>query len=89
MIKGFGIRFNVFQKDLFDAFLILVGEKGDKGVLDIKGLGVTFDGAPIAFVRISKGSILFVTDNDEYYGFNSENIKDVCRLYDDIVEVLS
>lgn len=88
MIKGFGIRFNVFQKDLFDAFLILVGEKGDKGVLDIKGLGVTFDGEPIASVKISKGSILFVTDNDEYYGFYSENIKDVCRLYDDIVEVL-
>lgn len=89
MIKGFGIRFNVFQKDLFDAFLILVGEKGDKGVLDIKGLGVTFDGEPIASVKISKGSILFVTDNDEFYGFYSENIKDVCRLYDDIVEVLS
>lgn len=89
MVKGFGIRFNVFQKDLFDAFLILVGEKGDKGVLDIKGLGVTFDGEPIASVKISKGSILFVTDNDEYYGFYSENIKDVCRLYDDIVEVLS
>ena len=89
MIKGFGIRFNVFQKDLFDAFLILVGGKGDKGVLDIKGLGVTFDGEPIASVKISKGSILFVTDNDEYYGFYSENIKDVCRLYDDIVEVLS
>lgn len=88
MIKGFGIRFNVFQKDLFDAFLILVGEKGDKGVLDIKGLGVTFDGEPIASVKISKGSILFVTDNDEYYGFYSENIKDVCRLYDDIAEVL-
>lgn len=89
MVKGFGIRFNVFQKDLFDAFLILVGEKGDKGVLDIKGLGVTFDGVPIASVKINRGSILFVTDNDEFYGFYSENIKDVCRLYDDIVEVLS
>lgn len=88
MVKGFGIRFNVFQKDLFDAFLILVGEKGDKGVLDIKGLGVTFDGVPIASVKINRGSILFVTDNDEFYGFYSENIKDVCRLYDDIVEVL-
>lgn len=61
------------------------------GVLNLKGLGVlgvTFDGEPIASAKITKYGLYFLTDNEEYYGFFSENLKDMCRLYDDIVEVL-
>lgn len=84
---GFKTKFNIFQKELYNAFLILIGERGEKGVLDIKGLGITFDGVPIASVKINRGSLLFVTDNEEFYGFFSESLKDMCRLYDDITEV--
>lgn len=83
----FVTRYNIFQKELYNAFLILIGERGEKGVLNIKGLGITFDGVPIASVKINRGSLLFVTDNDEFYGFFSESLKDMCRLYDDITEV--
>lgn len=88
----FVIRYNILQNELHKAFLILIEKKGENGVLNLKGLGVlgvTFDGEPIASAKITKYGLYFLTDNDEYYGFYSENIKDVCRLYDDIVEVLS
>lgn len=84
----FVTRYSIFQKELYNAFLILIGERGTKGVLDIKGLGVTFDGVPIASAKINRGSLYFITDNNELYGFFSENVKDMCRLYDDITEVL-
>ena len=88
----FVIRYNILQNELHKAFLILIEKKGENGVLNLKGLGVlgvTFDGEPIASAKITKHGLYFLTDNEEYYGFFSENIKDVCRLYDDIVEVLS
>lgn len=85
----FVIRYNILQNELHKAFLILIEKKGENGVLNLKGLGVTFDGEPIGTVKNITGSLYFLTDNEEYYGFFSENIKDVCRLYDDIVEVLS
>ena len=84
----FVTRYNIFQKELYNAFLILIEERGTKGILDIKGLGVTFDGVPIASAKINRGSLYFLTDNEEYYGFFSENLKDMCRLYDDIIEAL-
>ena len=88
----FVIRYNILQNELYKAFLILIEKKGENGVLNLKGLGVlgvTFDGEPIASAKITKYGLYFLTDNDEYYGFFSENLKDMCRLYDDIVEVLS
>ena len=88
----FVIRYNILQNELQKAFLTLIEKKGENGVLNLKGLGVlgvTFDGEPIASAKITKYGLYFLTDNEEYYGFYSENIKDVCRLYDDIVEVLS
>ena len=85
----FETRYYILQNELHKAFLMLIEKKGENGVLNLKGLGVNFDGQPIASAKISKYGLHFLTDNEEYYGFFSENIKDVCRLYDDIVEVLS
>ena len=88
----FVIRYNILQNELHKAFLTLIEKKGENGVLNLKGLGVlgvTFDGEPIASAKINKHGLYFLTDTEEYYGFVSENIKDVCRLYDDIVKVLS
>ena len=87
----FVIRYNILQNELHKAFLTLIEKKGENGVLNLKGLGilgVTFDGEPIASAKITKYGLYFLTDNEEYYGFFSENLKDMCRLYDDIVEVL-
>lgn len=87
----FVTRFHLLQNELHKAFLILIEKKGENGVLNLKGLGVlgvTFDGEPIASAKITKYGLYFLTDNEEYYGFFSENLKDMCRLYDDIVEVL-
>lgn len=84
----FVTRYNILQNELYNAFLILIEKKGENGVLNLKGLGVTFDGQPIASVKINKYSIYFLTDNDEYYGFYSEGLEDMCRLYDDIVKAL-
>lgn len=81
-------RYDIFRKELCNAFLILIEEKGEQGVLDIKGMGVKFDGEPIAYVKVNRDAPSFFTDNEEYYGFYSENLKDMCRLYDDIAEVL-
>ena len=84
----FVIRYNILQNELNKAFLILIEKKGENGVLNLKGLGVTFDGQPIASAEINKYSLHFLTDNEEYYGFFSENLKDMCRLYNDITEAL-
>lgn len=84
----FVTRYDIFQRELFNAFFILIEERGKNGVLDIKGMGVKFDGEPIASVKISNERISFITDNNELYGFFSENVRDTCRLYDDIVESL-
>lgn len=88
----FETRYYILQNELHKAFLNLIEKKGENGVLNLKGLGVlgvTFDGEPIASAKITKYGLYFLTDNEEYYGFFSENLKDMCRLYDDIVEVLS
>lgn len=84
----FVTRYDIFQRELYNAFLILIEKKGENGVLNLKGLGVTFDGEPIASAKITKYGLHFLTDNEEYYGFFSENLKDMCCLYDDIVEAL-
>lgn len=84
----FVTRYNILQNELYNAFLILIEKKGENGVLNLKGLGVTFDGQRIASVKINKYSIYFLTDNDEYYGFYSADLKDMCRLYDDITKAL-
>lgn len=84
----FVIRYNILQNELHKAFLILIEKKGENGVLNLKGLGVTFDGEPIGVVKNITGSLYFLTDNEEYYGFFSENLKDMCRLYNDITEAL-
>ena len=84
----FVIRYNILQNELYKAFLILIEKKGENGVLNLKGLGVTFDGEPIGVVKNITGSLYFLTDNEEYYGFFSENLKDMCRLYNDITEAL-
>lgn len=84
----FETRYNILQNELHNAFLILIEKKGENGVLNLKGLGVTFDGQPIASAKITKYSLHFLTDNEEYYGFFSENLKDMCRLYNDITEAL-
>ena len=87
----FVIRYNILQNELHKAFLTLIEKKGENGVLNLKGLGVlgvTFDGEPIASAKITKYGLYFLTDNEEYYGFFSENLKDMCRLYNDITEAL-
>lgn len=84
----FVTRFHLLQNELHKAFLILIEKKGENGVLNLKGLGVTFDGEPIASAKITKYGLHFLTDNEEYYGFFSNNLKDMCRLYDDITEAL-
>ena len=84
----FVTRFLLLQNELYKAFLILIEKKGKNWVLNLKGLGVTFDGQPIAPAEINKYSLHFLTDNEEYYGFFSENLKDMCRLYNDITEAL-
>ena len=87
----FVIRYNILQNELHKAFLNLIEKKGENGVLNLKGLGVlgvTFDGEPIASAKITKYGLYFLTDNEEYYGFFSENLKDMCRLYNDITEAL-
>lgn len=87
----FVTRYDIFQRELYNAFLILIEKKGENGVLNLKGLGVlgvTFDGEPIASAKITKYGLYFLTDNEEYYGFFSENLKDMCRLYNDITEAL-
>ena len=87
----FVIRYNILQNELHKAFLTLIEKKGENGVLNLKGLGVlgiTFDGEPIASAKITKYGLYFLTDNEEYYGFFSEGLKDMCRLYDDITEAL-
>ena len=84
----FVTRFHLLQNELHKAFLILIEKKGENGVLNLKGLGVTFDGQPIASAEINKYGLHFLTDNEEYYGFFSENLKDLCRLYNDITEAL-
>ena len=86
---GFHKKYYIFQKELYNAFLILLGEKGENGILNIKGLGVRFVGKPIAYMKVSRGSLYFFTDNDEEcYGFYSEGLEDMCRLYDDIAKAL-
>ena len=85
----FVTRFLLLQNELYKAFLILIEKKGKNWGLNLKGLGVTFDGQPIASAEINKYSLHFLTDNEEYYGFFSENLKDMCRLYDDIVKALA
>lgn len=84
----FVTRFHLLQNELHKAFLILIEKKGENGVLNLKGLGVTFDGEPIASAKITKYGLHFLTDNEEYYGFFSNNLKDMCRLYNDITEAL-
>lgn len=84
----FVTRYYILQNELYKAFLILIEKKGENGVLNLKGLGVTFDRQPIASVKINKYSIYFLTDNDEYYGFYSADLKDMCCLYNDITEAL-
>ena len=85
----FVTRYDIFQRELFNAFSILIEERGKNGMLNIKGLGVTFDGNPIASVNIDKGRLYFLTDNEGwYYGFFSGSLKDMCHLYDDIAEAL-
>ena len=87
----FVIRYNILQNELHKAFLTLIEKKGENGVLNLKGLGVlgvTFDGEPIASAKITKYGLYFLTDNEEYYGFFSENLKDMCCLYNDITEAL-
>lgn len=85
----FVTRYDIFQRELFNAFFILIEERGKNGMLDIKGLGVIFDGNPIASVNIDKERLYFLTDNEGwYYGFFSGSLKDMCRLYDDIAEAL-
>ena len=88
----FVTMFHLLQNELHKAFLILIEKKGENGVLNLKGLGVTFDGEPIASAKITKYGLYFglyfLTDNEEYYGFFSNNLKDMCRLYNDITEAL-
>lgn len=85
----FVIKYNILQNELYNAFLFLLGEKGENGILGIKGLGVRFVGKPIAYMKVSRGSLYFFTDNDEEcYGFYSEGLEDMCRLYDDITKAL-
>lgn len=85
----FVTRCNILQNELYNAFLILIEKKGENGILGIKGLGVRFVGKPIAYMKVSRGSLYFFTDNDEEcYGFYSEGLEDMCRLYDDITKAL-
>ena len=87
----FVVRYNILQNELHKAFLTLIEKKGENEVLNLKGLGVlgvTFDGEHIASAKITKYGLYFLTDNEEYYGFFSENLKDMCRLYNDITEAL-
>lgn len=85
----FETRYNILQNELHNAFLILIEKKGENGVLNLKGLGVRFVGKPIAYMKVSRGSLYFFTDNDEEcYGFYSEGLEDMCRLYDNIVKAL-
>lgn len=91
--NGLEANYDRFQKEVFETLYVLVligaSKKGrTDGVLDIKGMGVSLNGEPIASVKIDRGGIFFITDNNELYGFFSENVKDMCRLYDDITEVL-
>ena len=86
-------NYKKFQMEVFKALYVLViigtsKKGGTDGVLDIKGMGITLNGVPIASVNINRGSILFATDKGELHGFFSENIEDMCRLYDDIAKVL-
>lgn len=86
---GFHKKYYIFQEELYNAFLILLGKKGGNGILNIKDLGVRFVGKPIAYMKVSRGSLYFFTDNDEEcYGFYSEGLEDMCRFYDDIVKAL-
>lgn len=84
----FVTRYNIFQRELYNAFLILIENKGENGAMNLKGLDITFDGVPIALAKNMAGSLYFITYDEEYYGFFSEGLKDMCRLYDDIVEAL-
>lgn len=86
---GFHEKYYIFREELYNAFLILLGKKGENGILNIKDLGVRFVGKPIAYMKVSGGSLYFFTDNDEEcYGFYSKGLEDMCRLYDDIVKAL-
>lgn len=84
----FVTRYDIFQRELYNAFLILIKNKGKNGVVNLKGLGISLYREPIVSVKNMTGSLYFLTDDDEYYGFFSEGLKDMCRLYDDIVEAL-
>lgn len=81
-----------FNQEVFFALYVLViigasKKGGTDGVLDIKGMGITLNGEPIASVKADRGDIMFATDKGELHGFFSESLKDMCRLYDDITEV--
>lgn len=84
----FVIKYNILQNELYNAFLFLIEKKGKNWGLNLKGLGVTFDGEPIASAKITRYGLYFITDNEEHYGFFSENLKELCRLYNDITEAL-
>lgn len=90
---GLVANYDKFQQEVFFALYVLViigasKKGGTDGVLDIKGMGITLNGEPIASVKADRGDIMFATDKGELYGFFSENIEDMCRLYDDIAKVL-
>lgn len=92
--NGLVANYDRFQKEVFETLYVLVligaSKKGrTDGVLDIKGMGVSLNGEPIASVKIDRGGIFFITDNGEPHGFFKENLRDMCRLYDDIAEVLN
>ena len=92
--NGLVANYDRFQKEVFETLYVLVLIGASKngrtdGVLDIKGMGITLNGEPIASVKIDREGLLFVTDNGEPYSFFKENLKDMCRLYDDIAEVLN
>lgn len=93
LVDGLVANYDKFQQEVFDALYVLViigasKKGGTDGVLDIKGMGITLNGEPIASVKTDRGGILFVTDKGELHGFFSESLEDMCRLYDDIAEVL-
>ena len=90
---GLVANYDKFQQEVFFALYVLViigasKKGGTDGVLDIKGMGITLNGEPIASAKITMYGLYFLTDNEEYYGFFSENLKDLCRLYNDITEAL-
>lgn len=92
--EGLVANYNKFQTEVFNALyvLILIGASKNgrtDGVLDIKGFGVALNGEPIAHVVIStEKNILITTDEGTIHNFFDENLRDMCRLYDDIAEVL-